>query len=242
MARMIGRVGNWVWWLAGLFCAMLFDGANRAPSAEPPQPPYGVAPPPPPPVKQPAVTEEQKQQAKKLVADYLAPVPPAEPTAEQKTAIEKLVKDLGSADFKVREEASAGLIKQGTVALGALGEASKSADPEVATRAAAAVVAIERAAHQAQVDELKKMGAAGTMIISQELGDARKAWADVNAALQTAEKDKKAEEIEKGKAAVKAATEKMNALNGLMALVGPVRAPVYGVRAVYGIQAPQAAQ
>jgi hypothetical protein len=110
MARMVGQTGSWLWWLAGALCALAFGRAVVAGEATEK---YGVRPRPP--ADQPAVTEEQKRQAGKLVADYLAPVPPAEPTAEQKAAIDKLVQDLGSADFKVR--------------------------------AAAAVVAIERAAH-----------------------------------------------------------------------------------------------
>jgi hypothetical protein len=232
MARMIGRSGSWLWWAFGAICALVFGADAMAGQAAVR---YGVAPRPP--VDNPAVTEEQKQKAEKLVADYLAPVPAAEPAAEQKAAIEKLIKDLASNDFKVREEASANIVKQGPAALGVLREAAKSTDAEVATRAAAAIVAIEKAAHQAQVDDLKKLGTAGSIVINQEVAKARTAWAEANTALQAAEKKGDKDAVEKAKAASKASLEKMNVLNGLMALVSPMRMqPVYGAVALYGIR------
>jgi hypothetical protein len=77
--------------------------------------------------------------------------PPASPGPDR-AAIAKLVKQLGSSDFKERETASKGLEKVGFPALDALRNAAASTDAEVARRAAHLVEIIENGFDQLLAD------------------------------------------------------------------------------------------
>src|SRR5512137_1843345 len=104
MARVIGQTKSWVLWVAGALCALVFGRPVQ--SGEQIQMDYGVRQRPLPPANQPAIGEEDRKKVEKLVAEYLAPPAVGEPSAEQKAAVEKLVKEFGAADFKAREDAS----------------------------------------------------------------------------------------------------------------------------------------
>jgi hypothetical protein len=242
MARVIGRTKNWVWWITGTLCALVFG--RPVFSGEQIQMDYGVRQRPLPPVNQPAVSEEDRKKAEKLLADYLTPPPAGEPSAEQKAAVEKLVKDFGSADFKTREDASIGAAKLGPAALGLFREAAKSKDPEVSTRAGAAVAAIENAARQGKVEELKTIQSAAQTIIQQQMTDARQAEVKVRDAIRKAEADGNQAEAEKLRAEAKAAGERRSRLSGLMAMVSPLRMGPGGPGAValYGVRVPEAVE
>ena len=235
MTVLIGKTRSWLWWLAGFLCAWVFGPGAEA--GEIARPGDNL----PPDARQPAVKNaEQQKQAEKLVADYLAPVAAAEPTADQKVAIEKLIQDLGSADFNVREAASAGIVKQGPAALALLREAAKNSDAEVATRAGAAVVAIEAAARQGFVGELKKIQGAAVNVIQKQLGDARMAQAKAQKAAEEARPAGKQEELARLQAEVKSAGVTSAVLSALFRQVVPLPvgggaklgtiAPLYGVK------------
>jgi hypothetical protein len=239
MARVIGKTKSWMWWVAGFFCALVFGRGAGAGEVPAPKPVYGM---PAPRGEQPTVLEAQQKQAEKLVADYLAPVAATEPTPEQKAAIEKLIKDFGSADFKVREAASTEIVKQGPAALGLLREAAKSSDAEVATRAGAAIVAIETAARQTQVDEIRKLGAAGQAVVRQEV-DNYVAYSEKDVAtvrfLEQNQTPATPEQIQEARAAAKASAKKLAALRALLVQLAPARARGPGpgaVQALYGVR------
>jgi hypothetical protein len=65
---------------------------------------------------------------------------------EREARIRELVSRLGAEDWREREDAQRALVKMGQAALPQLREAARSADPEVATRASAAVAEIEAGA------------------------------------------------------------------------------------------------
>ena len=232
---MIGRTRSWLCWLAGALCALIFGANSRAGEA---QAKYGVQLRPiRPPADNPAVTAEQKQKAEQLVADYLAPVAAVEPTADQKTAIAKLVQDFGSADFKTREDASARAGKLGPEALGQLREASASKDAEVSTRAAAAIAAVETAARQGTVEELKKVRDAAAQAVSSRMNEARTAQAKAAQAAAAAEKAGQAEEAAKARAEAAGHSERVNALAALMRQIMPmVGGPGGPAQALYGVR------
>ena len=152
MARAIGRTKSWLWWLGGLLCTLAFGGVG---AAEEPEPEYGVRPRPR--GKQPAASEADRKKAEGLVDQYLAPVEAAEPGAAAKKEIAALIKDFGSADFAKRRAASVAIVKHGTAALGALREAAKSSDAEVAMRARSVITSIEGAPKQKILAELRKI-------------------------------------------------------------------------------------
>jgi hypothetical protein len=84
------------------------------------------------------VTPELRKKLRARILGYVEP-PPLDAAARKK--LERLVKDLSSDSFKVREAASQGLVAFGQQALPRLRAAAKSSDPEVSERAG---VAIER--------------------------------------------------------------------------------------------------
>jgi hypothetical protein len=238
MARMIGQTKSWLWWLAGTLCALVFSAAARAGEAVAKK--YGAPEPIRPPINNPAVTEEQKQKAEKLVVEYVVPVAAAEPTAEQKAAIDKLIAGLGSKDFQEREAASAAVVNHGPAALAALRAAAKSQDVEVSTRAGVAIAAIETAARQGLVAELKKDPGAAQVVVAQKLNEASAAQTKATQAAAEADKAGSKDEADKLRAEAKTATELTAALRGLQRAVSPMMmAPVYGVQApVYGVRVP----
>ncbi len=230
---MIGQTRSWLCWLAGALCALIF-GANA--SAGEAQAKYGVQLRPiRPPAEDPAMTEEQKQKAEKLVAEYLSPTPAGEPSAELKATVEKLLKDFGSADFKTREDASLQAAKLGPAALGLLRDGAKAQDAEVASRAGSAVAAIENAARQGPVAELKKIPGAARLVIMQQISAANQAERKAQEEFRAAESKNDRAAAEKSRAEQSAAVERRTRLTGLMAAVAPIERAV----AVYGIRAPQ---
>ena len=228
MAQMIGRTGSWLYWMAGLLCAWVFG--PRADAAEIARPSKNL----PPDASQPAVNEEQQKRAEKLVADYLTPAFATEPAADQKAAIEKLIKDFGSSEFKTRDEASAAVVKQGPAALGQLREAAKSKDAEVASRSSAAVIAIEQAARTGIVDELKKMLAVAQSVANKQLAETRAAQTTAQQAAGAAAA--KSEEGAKLRKEAEDLGARSAALMALLRQLSPLRdgggkmAPVYGIR------------
>ncbi|HOX04771.1 MAG TPA: hypothetical protein PK280_00095 [Planctomycetota bacterium] len=212
MAAMIGRGKSWLWWLAGFLCAFVFGaraGAAEAVAL------YGVRPGPGG-AEQPEVDPERQKKAGQLLADYLAPVTAVEPADEAKAAIEKLIRNLGSADFEVREQASLEIVRQGPAALGLLREAAKSKDAEVATRAGAAVTAIEMQVKASKLAGIKALGSAGQNVVRAECIKASAAAAGADKAAAEAEAAGKADDAEKARAQAKAARERARNLSALL--------------------------
>jgi hypothetical protein len=231
----IGRSKSWLWWLAGCLCAVLFGGANRAPSAEPPQPPYGV-PPPPPPLRR--AEEEQKQKADSLIDEYLAQQTPAATPEDLKAKIDKLVKELGADEWAARENASKELLKIGKPALPALKEALKSKDPEVATRAKDLVEKVEGSG--SAVDQLRALGPAGQAAVQLRVVKERRTVTSSAGAAGEAELAGKKDEAEKFRAEAKKAQTNVAALTKLLGLLAQApAAPAPGpgpVQALYGVR------
>ncbi|HOX04769.1 MAG TPA: hypothetical protein PK280_00085 [Planctomycetota bacterium] len=216
MAAMIGRGTSWLWWLAGAMCALLLG--PRAGGMEVPAPVYGIRP----------VGEEgqvdkpdQQQKAEALLNEILAPVPAPEPPPAVKAAIEKLIRDFASEDAKVREDASAAVVKEGVPALGLLRAAFSSKDAEVAERARTAAMAIEAAAKAPKVEELKKLQPAGRQVVNQRLLAVTRAGDEAEQAAAAADKAGDAAAAEKARAAAKAAREQRAVLAALVRKVGP---------------------
>ena len=163
MAIIIGKTKGWVWWLAGLVCAVLFGSRAEAGQAVAL---YGVRiRPPRPKIDEKSVTEEQKKKAGELVDAWMAGVKPAEPGAGEAKQIAKLIESLGSSDFRTREAASREVVKFGAKALGQLTEAQKSKDAEVRIRASAAVATINSGTGRKEIPELRKIKAAAHVVI-----------------------------------------------------------------------------
>jgi hypothetical protein len=232
MAVMIGKGKSWLWWLAGFLCAFVF-GSRAGAGEEGPKAValYGIRPGPGG-VDAPAVDPEQQKKAEQLVTDYLAPVAAVEPTAEAKATIEKLIKDLGSNDGKVREEASAAVVKHGPAALTQLRAALGSKDLEVAERSKVAVAAIETGARAPKLEEIKKLGFVGQNVVRQKWTEANAAALTAEKAAADAEKAGKADEAEKSKAEAKVQRERAATLSVLLRQAGP---GLPGMQAKYGV-------
>jgi hypothetical protein len=234
MDRMIGNTKTWVWWLAGLACAFVFQSVAKAGQM---MLRYGVRPRPRP-ASQPAVSAEQKKKAAKLVTEYLEGKGSAQPSAEERKQIAKLIKDLGSNEFAVREAASAGVLKFGLRALPQLEEARKSTDAEVVQRAGAAIQEIRKGGGSRVVGELRKMYAAALAAISEAQQSLRKGAyaADLQAiALDSQKKTEAARKKRAEKAALEAKVQELNKLANLVRY-GATARPVLRreVRAKYG--------
>jgi hypothetical protein len=219
MAAMVGRGKSWLWWLTGCLCALVFGPGVRAGELPPPKPVYGM--PVPPPDNRPANDAEKQKQAEGLLNEILAPVPAPEPPAPVKAEIEKLIKDFASDDAKIRDAASEAVVKLGVPALGALREATKSKDAEVAERSKAAIAGIEAAAKAPKIEELKKLELVGRMAVQQRLNAANLAAADAEQAAAAADKSGDAAAAEKARATAKAERERAATLAGLVRKVGP---------------------
>jgi hypothetical protein len=218
MAAMIGRGKSWFWWLAGFLCALAFG--SKAESAEAVAL-YGVRPVNPGGVDQPVVNPEQQKKAEGLVADYLAPVAAAEPAAEAKAAIEKLIADFASNDAKTRDAASAAALKQGPAALALLRAAFDSKDAEVAERARAAATAIEAAARAPKIEELKKLGFVAQNVVNQKWAEANQAAVAADKTAAETEKSGDAAAAAKTRAEAKALRERAGMLAALLRQVSP---------------------
>ena len=225
MAAMLGRGKSWLWWLAGSLCALVFGRWAGSGESPPPKPVYGMP-------ARPVVSEQDEKQAEGLISEYLAPVPAPEPPPPARAEIEKLLKDFASEDAKVREAASAAVVKQGRAALGLLRAALGSKDAEVVERSKLAVAAIENAERAPKIEELKKLGFAGQNAVRQKWTEANAAAEAAEKAAAEAEKAGKADEAEKSRAEARAARERAAALSALLRQVGP---GLPGMQAKYGV-------
>jgi len=81
------------------------------------------------------------------------PAPASTRDDKAKAAVDALVKDLGSDDFKIREAATESLIALGDAAKPALEAALKSADPEVKSRAERCLKSIARGGDDADAED-----------------------------------------------------------------------------------------
>jgi hypothetical protein len=231
MAVIIGRTKGWVWWLAGLFCALLFGsqaGAAEAVAL------YGVRVGPEP-VEAPPATEAEKKQAGELVDAWLSAGAPAEPSDEERKAIAALIADLGAKDFAAREAASAGLVKLGPKAAGQLREAAKAGDPEVAQRAGKAIADIEAAPRQKVVEELRKVRAGAQAVLGERIRKEQDAAKSAAAAAEKLEAEGRKDDAAAKRAEAEAAgrrRQELVKLNGLV-LYG---AMVPGGEAKYGVR------
>jgi len=214
----IWKTKRWLWWLVGVFCALIFGRGAGAGEDPAPKPVYGMRPMPPR-LEQPAVTEEQKQQAGKLIDEYLAAeLSPAEPPAEVQAQIDQLIKDLSAKEFATREAASAELIKLGQQALPALRKAAESKDPEVAWRSKAA---IEKIGDGAGVEGLRAMGWPAQMAVTERTEKERKVVVSASAAAGEAEGAGKKDEAGKLRAEAKVAQARVDALGRLATKIQP---------------------
>jgi hypothetical protein len=236
---MINGTRSWLWWLGGLLCAFVFS--SEAPAAVAAKR-YGVRPfprpAPPPPVTPTRVTEEQKKRAGKLIDEYMAGRSGGAPTEKEKAEIAKLVKDLGAAEFAVREAASRGVLKYGGKALPQLREALKDRDPEVVQRAEAAIKAIQSGGNGRVVTQLRAMYSAAVTVIRQRQAKWRKAAYVAELQAVALEGQKRAEAARAKRAEMAAAKKKRADLELLVRQLtvrkmydrrrGPQ--PAYGVR------------
>jgi len=122
----------------------------------------GVQKKPPAPVK---VAPELRKKLRAQILGYVEP-PPLDGAARKK--LEKLIKDLSSDSFRVRDAASEGLVALGKPALPRLREATKSKDPEVSDRAGVAIERINEGDEEYRlVVELRKTKAASLVVIDE---------------------------------------------------------------------------
>lgn len=215
MARVIGRVGSWVWWLAGLCLAFVFGRSSAAMEA---QALYGV-PARPPDRAAPEVTEEQKKKIDGFIESYLAAqVSPPAPTAEQQAKIDGFIKDWESKEFQTRETASTEIAKIGIPALPSVKKAAESKDAEVAWRAKAA---IEKIGDGPEVEGLRSLGWPAQKAVTERTARERKAMVEKAGAAGEAEQAGKKDEAEKLRAEAKSAKARAEALDKLAAKVQP---------------------
>jgi hypothetical protein len=159
-----------------------------------------------------AAKEREVTRLVKIVEEYLAPVTPAEPTAEQKAAAAKAIADFASQDFETREKASAEVLKLGPAAIAALREAGKSKDAEVAKRAAQALSVIEGRPHL-----LKQMQEASRSDLNEALDACGRTTLDE---LRKAEAEAAKDESGKLAGKVKELKARLEAINGLRGQFG----------------------
>ncbi len=229
MARLVGNVRCWVWWMGGFLCALLFGGPTQGCAPAAPEP---VAAKPRP--KPPGAAKEKPLTPKELVEDYLRPVAATEPSKEAGEKIEGLIRDFGSEEFKTRDAASRAILKHGPAALRALRKAKDSKDEEGANRARGAIAVIESRVRQTKarkIAELKgKAKSAAVQLVRGKYAEARKATGTAAQAVRAAEKSDKPGEIEKARAEQRAARRReVIAANLHRRIVPPAVAPPYGM-------------
>jgi len=235
MAVLIGRTKGWMWWIGGLLCAVVFGSRAEAADAVAV---YGIRPRPRPKFDEKSVTEEQKKKAGTLVDAWMAGVQPAEPSADEKKQIKKLVESFGSSNFQVREGASKAVVKFGAKALGQLQEAVKSKDAEVSTRAQAAISRINSGTDRKEVKELRDVKAAAHVVISARRTELYKQGGAANQEArklrQEGKQDEAAKKQKEGSDLYKTAG-KLNQLYNLVvygaAAIRPGPMARYGIRA-----------
>jgi hypothetical protein len=240
MAMIIGRSKSWLWWLAGLFCALVFGRAAGAAEA---QPEYGVrvdpkaaVPAMPAKPRPPAPdSDDLKQKANKLIDEYLSGQTPPAPGEELKAKIAKLVKELGADDWAVRENASKEIVAVGKPALAALKEAANSKDAEVAQRAKDALAQIEGSG--TIVDQLRALGGVGQTALQERTTAERKAVTSKAGEAGELELAGRKDEAEKLRAAAKQAQANVALLvklQTLMAQAGSTPGP--GMPVPFGVK------
>jgi len=161
------------------------------------------------------VTEETKREVERLVAGYFKAVNVPEPAGEARARIGKLIGELGSEEWAVRENASTELVRLGVAALGALRAALKSADPEVISRAGEAVSAIEAAGVKPITEALRKYPQTVWVVVQGQINLTREAWSQANAAAAAAEKAGRKDEAGRLRAEAKALGERISDLDRL---------------------------
>ena len=174
-----------------------------------------------PPAKAAAPEAAQAQAAEKLIAELLAPVPAAEPTPEQKVALDKLLKDFASESFQTRQQAAAAAVKLGPAALSALRQATRSKDLEVALLAEQAVAGIEKAAREAAVAELRKLSSVSVELLTRKLELAKRTWANLTLGAAEADRKDDPERARKLRADIDAADKCLGTLRLLLESVAP---------------------
>jgi hypothetical protein len=111
---------------------------------------------------------EATPEQKKIRKQVLAYAEPPALSGEEQAKLDKLIKDLSSQEFTVREAASKGLVAVGRRALPKLRGALKSKDPEVANRAGTAIEQIEAGDEEDRlVEELRKTKSASLAVIDE---------------------------------------------------------------------------
>jgi len=107
------------------------------------------------------------KEAEKLVAEWMAD-PRA--TLAEMARIQKLIVEMGADEYRKRQEASRQILKYGEKALPALEKAVKSKDPEVATRAQAAVEKIRSGSRRDQiVSDLREKKVTSLAVIDERI-------------------------------------------------------------------------
>lgn len=137
-----------------------------------------------------------RRKAAGLLAQYLSD---DRPSAAELKSIRKLIADMGSDGFAVREAASKSVLKYGRKALPALKETTRSKDAEVVQRAEAAIRAIEGGDRRRRVlAELRKVKKDALAVIDGKISDLQAACAEAKkAAAKLKATDKDAEALKK---------------------------------------------
>jgi len=239
MSRMIGGTRVWIWWLAGLFCALAFEGAARAAEFAAR---YGIRPRPEP-VTDENVTAEQRAQAEKLVDEHLGGTGGAQaPSAEEEKQIARLVAELGADGFTVREAASRAVVRFGAKALAQLREAQKGRDAEVVQRAEAAIAEITSGGASRTVEELRKIRGAAAAVIAERRRKLQAAAYAADLGAAALDGQGKAAEAEAKRAEKSLAERKVQELDKLLQLVvygatiGVERGRMPGPQPAYGVK------
>jgi len=119
--------------------------------------------------------EAARREAERLVAGFLSG---PEATLQERAAIRKLIDDMGSDDFGVREAASKGILKYGEKALPDLKRARENKDPEIASRAEAAISNIRRGDREGEiVAALRRIRKPALAVIDAKIAEIQKAAA-----------------------------------------------------------------
>jgi len=256
MARVAGQVKSGFWWFFGFICAFFFGGAaafsdmavpKYGAPADPLGPPKPVRPRPPKPPAQKPPTVEEKKQAEELVAKFLAPVEPTEPSAGQAADVERWLGEMRAAgeaasfdESKIKQAASE-LVRIGTGALGALRKEGLNSDSRVAGYCRDAARQVEAAAREATAGELLKKPGAALPAINQKQADLRAAADAARAAEAEARTAGDEAAISKASAELAAANDALALLTPLAtrvtaAMASPPVRPRPPVTAKYGVK------
>jgi pyruvate/2-oxoglutarate dehydrogenase complex dihydrolipoamide acyltransferase (E2) component len=173
--------------------------------------------------------DQMRKNADKALDEYLVTVQEVKATPELKARLALLVKDWASTDYATREKASAEMLKAGRAAAEILAEAKKSSDPEVASRAEAALDKLEGTD---VVAGLANTGHIGRIAIYLKAKETAKQAEEAAARKTAAEKAGKADEAAKAAADAATARLRTEALGGLLKKItgGAGGFPVFGIK------------